>query len=167
MKPSAILYTSNTGHTRQYAYLLGEKLGLPVYSFKEGRLQLLENSPVIYLGWIHANRVKGYSSAVKRFALCVVCGVGLCDTGTMISEVRKATAIPENIPLFTLQGGLERSKLKGMDKLMISMLTKGLAAQKHCSAQEERMLELLRKDASYVSLEKLTGFFQWYKEMYT
>lgn len=167
MKPSAILYTSNTGHTRQYALLLGDNLGLPVFSLAEANEQLPKDSPVIYLGWIHASHIKGYSGAAKRFDLCAVCGVGLCDTGTLISEVRKATSIPESIPLFTLQGGIDRSRLKGMDKLMISMLTKGLAAQKQRSAQDDRMLELLSEDESFVSPENLAGVLQWYKERYT
>ena len=119
---------------------------------------------MIYLGWIHASHVKGYSGVAKRFAVCAVCGIGLCDTGTLTSEVRKATSIPEGIPLFTLQGGIDRGRLKGVDKLMISMLTKGLAAQKQRSAQDDRMLELLRKDESYVSLKNLAGILQWYKE---
>lgn len=164
MKPYAILDTSNTVHTCQYAHLLGDCLGLPVYSLPDANEQLPKGSPVIYLGWIHASHIKGYSGAAKRFDICAVCGVGLCDTGTMTSEVRTATSIPENIPLFTLQGGLERSKLKGMDKLMISMLTKGLASQKQRSAQDDRMLELLNRDGSYVSPEKLSEFLQWYRE---
>ena len=119
---------------------------------------------MIYMGWIHASHIKGYSGAAKRFSVCAVCGVGLCDTGTLISEVRKATSIPEDIPLFTLQGGFDRSKLKGMDKLMISMLTKGLASQKQRSAQDERMLELLSRDESYISPENLAEVLQWYRE---
>ena len=164
MKLTAIVYTSNTGHTRQYALLLGEKLDLPVYSLDDADAQLSGGSSVIYLGWIHASHVKGYSKAAKRFDLCAVCGVGLCDTGTLISEVRKVTAIPADIPLFTLQGGFDRSKLKGMDKLMISMLIKGLASQKQRSAQDDRMLELLRRDENYVSPENLAGILQWYRE---
>ena len=164
MKPYAILYTSNTGHTCQYAHLLGDCLGLPVYSLPDANEQLPKGSPVIYLGWLHASHVKGYAKAARCFDLRAVCAVGLCDTGTMTSEVRTATSIPENIPLFTLQGGLERSKLKGMDKLMISMLTKGLASQKQRSAQDDRMLELLNRDGSYVSPEKLSEFLQWYRE---
>ena len=85
----------------------------------------------------------------------------------MTSEVRKATSIPEDIPLFTLQGGIDRSRLKGMDKLMISMLTKGLAAQKQRSAQDDRMLELLSKDEIYISPENLSGVLQWYKVQFT
>ena len=164
MKLTAIVYTSNTGHTRQYALLLGGQIGLPVYSLEEANSHLSGGSPVIYLGWIHASHVKGYSAAARRFAVCAVCGVGLCDTGTLISEVRKATAIAEDIPLFTLQGGIDRSRLKGMDKLMISLLAKGLAAQKQRSAQDERMLELLNKDESYVSSENLAEVVQWYRE---
>ena len=163
MKPTAIVYTSNTGHTRQYALLLGERTGLPVYSLAEAGTELPGGSPVICMGWIHASHVKGYSGAARRFAVCAVCGVGLCDTGTLISEVRKATAIAEDIPLFTLQGGIDRGRLKGMDKLMISMLTKGLASQKQRSAQDDRMLELLNKDESYVSPENLAEVVQWYK----
>ena len=164
MKPTAIVYISNTGHTRQYALLLGEQIGLPAYSLDEANSQLSGGSPVIYLGWLHASHVKGYSKASKRFALCAVCGVGLCDTGTLTSEVRKATSIPEDIPLFTLQGGIDHSRLKGMDKLMISMLTKGLAAKKQRSAQDERMLELLSGDESFVSPENLSEVLQWYRE---
>ena len=163
MKPTAIVYTFNTGHTRQYSLLLGEQIGLPVYSLDEANSRLSGGSTVISLGWIHASHVKGYSKAANRFSVCAVCGVGLCDTGTLISEVRKATSIPEGIPLFTLQGGIDRSRLKGMDRLMISMLTKGLAAQKQRSAQDDRMLELLSKDESYVSPENLSGILQWYR----
>ena len=50
MKPTAIAYTSNTGHTRQYAMLLGEQIGLPAYSLEEAGSQLSGGSPVIYLG---------------------------------------------------------------------------------------------------------------------
>ena len=164
MEPTAIVYSSGTGHTRQYALLLSEQIGLPDYSLEEAGSQLFGGSLVIYLGCIHASHVKGYAKAASRFDLRAVCAVGLCDTGTLTDQVRKATSIPEEIPLFTLQGGIDRSRLKGMDKLMISMLTKGLASQKHRSAQDERMLELLSRDESYVSLENLSEVLRWYRE---
>ena len=164
MKPTAIVYSSNTGHTRKYALLLGEQIGLPAYSLEEAGSQLSGGSPVIYLGWLHASHVKGYAKAARRFDLRAVCAVGLCDTGTLTDQVRNATSIPEGIPLFTLQGGIDRSRLKGMDKLMISMLTKGPSSQKQRSAQDERMLELLSRDESYVSLENIAEVLRWYRE---
>ena len=164
MLPTAIVYTSGTGHTRQYALLLAEQLGLPACSLEEADSHLSGGSPVIYLGWLHASHVKGYAKAARRFDLRAVCAVGLCDTGTLTDQVRNATSIPEGIPLFTLQGGIDRSRLKGMDKLMISMLTKGLSSQKQRSAQDERMLELLSRDESYVSLENIAEVLRWYRE---
>ena len=163
MKLDAIVFTSQTGFTRQYAEMLGQTLSLPVYSLEEAVSQLPGGSRILYLGWVHASHVKGYRQAAKRFSGCAVCGVGRCDTGTLTTEVRQATAIPEEIPVFTLQGGIERKKLKGIDKLMISMLAKGLASQKQRSPRDERMLQLLSRDASYVSRENLTEILDWYK----
>ena len=40
MKPTAIVYRSQTGHTRQYALLLGERLGISVYALDEACAQL-------------------------------------------------------------------------------------------------------------------------------
>ena len=162
MKPNAIVYTSRTGHTRQYAAMLAERLALPVHSLDEAKSALPEKSAVIYLGWLRANRVQGYARAKKRFTLCAVCGVGLCDTGTLTDQVRKASSIPAEIPLFTLQGGFDSTRQKGFDKLIISMLTKGLSNQKERTAQDERILELLRSNASYVSKEHLKDVLDWF-----
>ena len=94
-------------------------------------------------------------SASARFSVPVVCGVGLCDTGTQTDEVRKVTSIPDSTALFTLQGGLDRSRLNGMDKLLISMLIKGLGSKKQRSGQDDRMLELLKSDADHVSEDNM------------
>lgn len=162
MTPSAIVYTSKSGFTRQYAQILGKELHLPVYSLEDALYGLRQHSPILYLGWIHASNVRGFRRAGKRFIICAVCGVGLCDTGTLLNEVRKATAIPEEIPLFTLQGGFDRSKLKGMDKMLISMLTKGLASKQQRTEQEDRMLQLLQTDGCYVSKDNLSAVLDWY-----
>lgn len=161
MKAEAILYTSSTGHTRRYAELLGQALALPVFSLEEGFSHLPRGSGVIYLGWLRVSRVQGYRRAARRFSVLAVCGVGLCDTGTMLDQVRKATSIPASIPLFTLQGGLDRTQLRGANKLLIAMLTRGLTDQKQRTAQDQRMLELLTRDGSYVTLENLREPIDW------
>ena len=89
MKPTAIVYTSSTGHTRKYALLLGEQIGLPSFSLEEANSRLPCGSPVI------------------------------------------------------------------------SMLTKGLASQKQRTEQDDRMLELLSRDESYVSPDNLSEILQW------
>lgn len=163
MKADAIVYLSNTGHTEQYARMLGQALGLEACSLDRAASQLPDGSGVIYMGWIRASHVSGFSKAAKRFVVCAVCGVGLCDTGTLIGEVRKASSIPEDTPLFTLQGGLDRGRLTGVNKLMITLLSRGIARQKQRSAQDERMLELLSSDASFVRAENLREILNWYQ----
>lgn len=164
MRPKSIVYTSNTGHTAGYARLLGERTGLPVWSLDEAVKKLEGGTPVLYLGWLRMNKVRGYRDAAKRFLICAVCGVGLCDTGSMLDEARKAISLPEEIPLFTLQGGMDRSKLEGFDQMAIKMLTKGLAAQEHRSAQEERILELLENGTDGVKEENLAQVLAWYEQ---
>ena len=74
---NAIVYTSNTGFTAQYAKLLGEKLGLPVYALDEAEGELATGTEILYLGWLMAGQVKGYKQAAKRYRIAVVCGVGM------------------------------------------------------------------------------------------
>ncbi|MGN1207556.1 MAG: hypothetical protein ACI4SP_04590 [Eubacteriales bacterium] len=158
----AIVYTSNAGHTAEYAKILGEKTGLPVYALSESTKQISNGTEIIYLGWLFANGIKGYKKAAKKYKISAICAVGLCDTGTLLAEVRKANSIPETTPLFTLQGGLDKTKLRGLKKLMINILIKGLSSQKERSEKDERMLYLLTQDKNYVREENITAFAEWY-----
>lgn len=163
MKPIRIVYTSNTGHTEQYARLLSKRTGLPAIALREAVKQLAPDTPVLYLGWLRANRVTGYRQAAGRFRICAVCGVGVCDTGALLAPVRKANSVPDAIPLFTMQGGLDFAKLKGVDRLIIRLLTKGMQAKKQRSPQEERMLDLLQTGANCVSEANLAPVLAWYE----
>ena len=125
-----IVYTSNTGHTAEYSKMLGAKIGLPVYALNEAAKKLQKGTEIIYLGWLFANNIKGYKKATKRYKISAICAVGLCDTGTAVAEVRKANSISEETPLFTMQGGMDKTKLRGINKFMINMLTKGLSSKK-------------------------------------
>ena len=139
----AVVYTSNAGHTAEYARILGKNTGLQVYSLKEAIRNLEKKTPIIYLGWLLANSIKGYKKAAGRFNVSAVCAVGLCDTTAAIDEIRKVSLLPESIPLFSMQGGMDKSKLHGIYSLMIKMMIKGLSSQKERSEQDKRMLELI------------------------
>lgn len=160
----AIVYTSKNGHTAEYAEILGKQTGLTVYSLKDAEKKLEKGTQVIYLGWLMASRVQGLNKASKKFKVSSVCGVGLSDTGTLVGEVRKANALPEDLPLFTMQGGMDKSKLKGLDKLLINMLTKGLAFQKERTETDERMLNLLTHSENLVSEKNTADFIEWYNQ---
>ena len=159
-----IVYTSNTGHTAEYSKMLGAKIGLPVYALNEAAKKLQKGTEIIYLGWLFANNIKGYKKATKKYKISAICAVGLCDTGTAVAEVRKANSISEETPLFTIQGGMDKTKLRGINKFMINMLTKGLSSKKERTENDERMLELLTHDKNYVSEENITAFMKWFNE---
>ena len=55
----AIVYTSKCGHTAEYAEILGNLTGLPIYSLKDAENNLENGTPIIYLGWLMAIRPKG------------------------------------------------------------------------------------------------------------
>lgn len=163
MKPIAIVYTSNTGHTAAYAALLSKKTGLPSYECRAAKEYLQKGTPVIYLGWLFAGSVKGYKKAASRYHICAVCGVGLSDTGTMDEQVRKANKLPAAMPLFTLQGGMDYAKLKGVNKFMIDMLTKTFLKKQNRTADEDKMLSLLQNGGDYVDEKHLSAFLEWYE----
>lgn len=168
MNANSIVYTSNTGYTAEYARLLGEKTGLPVYSLAEAEQKLAAGNRVIYLGWLMAGKVQGYNKAAKRYKVQAVCGVGMGGTGSQLQEVRKANAIPEKTPLFTLQGGFDIQKLSGVYKLMMTIMVKtagkGLAEKQDRTPDEDVMLEMLTQGGSRVSAENLAEVLAWVEQ---
>ena len=112
MKPNSIVFTSNTGYTREYAALLGEKTGLPVYSLEEAGQRLAPGNTILYLGWLMAGKIQGYAKASARYHVAAVCGVGMGATGSQIADVRKANGLTAELPVFTLQGGFDITRLR-------------------------------------------------------
>ena len=167
MKPSAIVYTSNTGYTAQYASLLGGETGLPVYSLEDALKSLPQNSPIVYLGWLTAGKVQGYDKAVTKFNLQALCAVGMAKSGSQMEDVRKSNNLPQGLPLFTLQGGFDLKKLRGVYKLMMLVMSKTvakkLAAKPDRTPDEEDMLDLFQNGGNRVSLENLRPVLAWYE----
>ena len=168
MKPNSIVFTSNTGYTREYAALLGEKTGLPVYSLEEAGQRLAPGNTILYLGWLMVGKIQGYAKASARYHVAAVCGVGMGATGSQIADVRKANGLTAELPVFTLQGGFDITRLRGVYKLMMTVMSKTLGrkmAEKTDRTQEEDdMLELLTHGGSRVCVENLTEVVDWYRE---
>ena len=165
MKPTVILYTSNTGFTAQYAAMLSEQTGLPCFALKAaGHIQ--PGTPILYLGWLMAGNVQGYKEAAKKYRVCAVCGVGMGSTGSQIEDVRKTNALPAEMPVFVLQGGFDRKRLHGIYKLMMTVMKntvgKSLARKPERTADEDTMLDLLENGGSRVSAENLGSLLDWY-----
>lgn len=162
----AIVYTSNTGFTAEYAGMLGKNTGLPVYSLDEAKKKLPQHSAVIYLGWLMASNVKGYKEAAKLYDVKAVCGVGMGGNGSQLAEVAKANALPADMPLFTLQGGFDMNRLHGMNKLLMKMMKAMLGGRLEKKSdrtpEDDAMLDMLKNNTSYVSEKNLAPVLDWY-----
>ena len=165
----AIIYTTNTGSTAQYAKMLAEQTGLPVFSMEEAKSEVEAGSEIIYLGWIMAAQVKGYKAAAKKYKIKAVCAVGMEKTGTRTEEIRKKTFVPAEVPLFTLQGNFNVKKLHGFYRLMMSMMvkmvTKQLVAKTDRTQRENEMLEIMLHGGEKVCAENLGEVINWYKKV--
>ena len=161
MNATHIVYESNTGFTARYAAILSQKLGIPAAPLKEAVKSLPAGTPVIHMGWLMASSVAGFKKAAKRFAIEAVIGVGLGDTGAQDDAARKACKLPAEVPVFTVQGGMDLARLKGGYKMGIRLLTKAMAAKKNRTLDEDKMLELLIKGGDYVSEQELSAVLAW------
>ena len=163
----AVLYTSNTGSTAEYAKILGKELNLPVLSLQQAKNKVSAGTEIIYLGWIMEGGIKGYKEAAKKYKVCAVCGVGMGQTGTQLKEVRDKNAIPQRVPLFTLQGNFDVKKLHGVYRFMMNVMVKtagkGLAGKTDRTPEEDDMLDMMVNGGKRVSGQNLKSVIEWYK----
>ena len=114
-----------------------------------------------------AGKVQGYRKAAKRYSICALCGVGMGETGSQLEDVRKANALPAGLPLFTLQGGFDMTKLRGIYRFMMTVMAKTmgkrLAGKADRTAEENCMLELLTHGGNCVREEHLKDVLAWYE----
>lgn len=162
----AIIYTTNTGSTERYAELLASETGLLMCSLAETKKKVPAGAEVLYLGWIMAGSVKGYAAAARRYRVRAVCGVDMGRSGTQTDNVRKKTAVPADIPVFTLQGNFNVKRLHGLYRLMMEIMVKtagkSLAEKTDRTPEEEDMLEGMLRGGERVKAENLRAVLDWY-----
>ena len=112
---SAIVYTSNSGYTAEYARMLGELTGLPVYDLH----RVSDPQPqreVVFLGWLMAGNVKGYAKADRLYKVRAVCQVGMGPATKAASDkLRQKLKLSPEVQVFTLQGGFDIRRLHGQE----------------------------------------------------
>lgn len=165
----AILYTTNTGSTQRYAALLSQATGLPAFPLVQADQSLSPGAEVLYLGWVRAGQVQGYPAAAKKYRVRAVCAVAMARTGTQTDLVRQKSAIPDELPLFTLQGNFDLKKLRGLYRLMMTIMVKTagkkLAAKADRTPDEADMLDMMFHGAHRVREENLAAVLAWYQSL--
>ena len=164
---SAIVYTSNSGYTAEYARLLGEATGLPVNNLRETK-NPQPDKEVIYLGWLMAGQVMGMKRALKMFHVRAICQVGMGPASRAASAALKAKLDVTDVEVFTLQGGFDIKKLHGPYKwimlLKCRQIKKMLEEKESLNEAQQLTYDMATKGASAVSLENLHGVIDWYNQ---
>ena len=158
----AIVYKSNTGFTKKYAELLSAETVLPYYALSENRVK--SGEPVIFMGWLSAGKIKGYSKALKKYDVRAVAGVGLrAQDSAALNELITQNKISD-VPAFYLRGGLDMNRLRGMNKFLLKMFYKMMSDKaKDGDAEALEIVDAYRNNKDFVSLENLKEMLDWYR----
>ena len=153
----SIVYKSSTGHTKQYAEMLGEALKIPVYNLKEAKSNLKKNDEIIFLGWVCATKIQGLSK-IKNYNVKCIGAVGVYPTEkNYIESLRKTNKL--NAELFYLRGGLNYNKLTGLKKKVLQFV--GNMMEKENKAENQEMIKLFKDGGNYVSDENLKPMLKY------
>lgn len=148
----AIIYESNTGSAKRYAEMLSEKLGVPAYSLKEAQKALPKDEEAVFLGWVFANKIQGFSKAQKRWNLVCACAVGINPRTDKYIEILKESN-PTDIPIFYLRGKLDLTKLKWLQRKLLETIRADLEKQNKPGTEE--MISILKNGCDLVSEDML------------
>ena len=165
-----IVYVSNTGFTERYAKHLAKTLGCEALSLKDALSCVRKKTNVIYLGWINAGKIEGLKKVQKYFNPICVCGVGIAPhVNKTIIDLMDANDI-HHLPFFYLQGGFNYDRLRGLNRLKMSIarsiLRKSLEKKESPDDDEKELLDLLNNGGDFVDENNVLSIADWYYSRY-
>ena len=155
-KANYIVYTSQTGFTRQYARMLSEAAGLPCYSLEESP----HGGSAVYLGWLSAGKIVGLDRAKKKHLVVACCAVGRGETG----QTERLEAQLPGGKVFYLRGGYAPDKQRGVNRVMMTLFGHMMKRMRRDDLSVQRMAEDIRVGADYVSRQQLRPVLDWMEE---
>lgn len=158
-----IVYESKTGFTKKYADMLARKTNLKVFRAKE-HANISKDEEIVFLGWMNAGKIQGLNKLRKHNVKAV------CASGTgRIAEPNPETVISRNKiegkEFFYLRGGcLPLNKIKGMDKIMLTIFLKMIKGRKDKDKELEEAIYNIENGFDGVKEENLLPVIEWIKQ---
>ena len=161
----AIIYNSNTGFTKQYAYHFALNTGLPIYNIKEDKKKLNKDDEVIYFSWINANKITKLKK-LKKYNIAYIGVVGMSFYSEELMESLKKDNNINNI--YYLQGGIRWRYLNTFQRIIMKIVLSGYK-KKHkkglLNPEEEMIYERINMGYENVDLNSLNHLIEWYKDL--
>ncbi len=155
-----IVYESKTGFTKKYADMLAAKTKLDVFPINEIS-KISQDEEIIFLGWMKVGKIQGLKK-LKKHNVKVVCGSGTGQTAEPDIETVIARNKIEDIPFFYLRGGcLPLKKIKGMDRIMLSMFIRILKSRKDKDEKTEESISIIENGFDGVKEENLAPVLEF------
>lgn len=134
----AIVYSSNTGFSKQFAYSLAVKTKIEIYDLKEAKKKLPKGANIIYFSWINANKINNIKK-VKSFNVLyyAVCGLNTYNE-EMVERIKEVNNVSN---LYYLEGGIRYRYLNLFQRFLMNMIRKSL--KKKSKKQELTADELI------------------------
>ena len=155
-----IAYESKRGFTKRYADMLAVKTGLKAFRVKEIS-KVNQDEEIIFLGWIKAGKIQGLDK-LRKYNVKAVCGSGTARAPEPDAQTVIARNKIEGIPFFYLRGGCPPLKeIKGIDKILLSMLVKILKSRKDKDKSTEEAISNIENGFDGVKEENLKPVLEW------
>ncbi len=165
-----IIYESNTGHTKRYAEMLSEEVGIPAMPLMEAIRSLPPRTEIFFLGWICGGKISGLPFAQQRFSIAAIAAVGIVFPSVeVVDKLIAQNALddgptPLEGPFFYLQGGVEPQKLGWMKRKVLKMIAGNIQKKTPESKEEWELIDALTIGADYVAKENLQPLISWIKD---
>ena len=158
----AIVYDSNTGFTKQFAYSFAASTGLPIYTLKEAKKTLNKNDKIIFFSWVQADKMHNIKKA-KKYDIAYSVAVGLRLYSEEFVELIKKNSKVDN--LYYLEGGIRWPMLKPFQRIMMKLILSMLKSKKKKNkATQDEIILIDRLNMGYeaINLDSLNILIDWY-----
>ena len=178
MNKTIVLYQSKYGATQQYALWLAEALNCEYASIKSFDAKRLgEYDTIVYGGGVYASGIKGLAllkkHASKLSGKRIVCfAVGAAPHEEAMIDNLKTKNLSDNLEnaaFFYCRGALDIQKMKGLDKMVMSMFAK-MGSKKdpsEISPSDAPLLENISNAQSWIDKDYLTPIIAYLRGLDT
>lgn len=164
MENCVVIYKSKTGFTEKYATWIAEDLGCEIYPLGNvNMVDLSEFDVIIFGGGVRAGKIGGIkfvNDMRTRFPdkKLVIFATGATPPNEIAAIERVETMnVPRNsgIPFFYFQSGFAYEKMKGMDRLIMTMVRGVMRRMKDKDGMQNEMIAAMKNSYDHSSRESI------------